>query len=80
MAALELIKDGLTVDSVSLSGPKTEWTIGRSLECDLNVGHESVSRRHARVHVDDGAYYITRHSQCACLMGSALQSADRGAS
>ena len=53
----ELHQGSARIQSVELAG-KSEWTIGRSLESDLVLNHSSVSRRHARVFLEDGAFYV----------------------
>ena len=60
MASLQLVKDKQPGSSISLSidGGKTEWSVGRSLDCDINLPHASVSRRHARVFYDGSGYYV----------------------
>ena len=62
MASLALEKDGVVVGQaifLEADPAKTEWSVGRSLECDINVPHASVSRRHARIFSDgDGGFYL----------------------
>jgi len=59
--ALELMQNGLLVTSLKLlsANGQTQWLIGRSLECDLTINHPSISRKHARVHLEDGGFYLT---------------------
>ena len=58
---LELMQNGLLVTSLKLLSAhgQTQWLIGRSLECDLTINHPTISRKHARVHAEDGGFYLT---------------------
>uniref|UniRef100_A0A7S0JCP2 FHA domain-containing protein n=1 Tax=Calcidiscus leptoporus TaxID=127549 RepID=A0A7S0JCP2_9EUKA len=57
-ALLEVRKDGSMLSSVPLAGKKSV-TIGRSLDCDIVINHPSVSRTHAKVSAEGGAYFLT---------------------
>ena len=48
-----------TTRTIALEGENISLTVGRSLDCDINVPHTSVSRRHARVFSDkDRSFFI----------------------
>lgn len=55
---IELMQSGLLITSLKLEGG-AQWLIGRSLDCNLTINHPTLSRKHARVHLEDGAYYLT---------------------
>ena len=57
--AVEHMQNGLLRDRLQLAAGSSEWLIGRSLECNLTINHPTISRKHARVHLEDGAYYLT---------------------
>ena len=58
-ASVELCKDQVPLSTIDLSTGKKEWSIGRSLDCDINLADSSISRRHARIFADDdGSFYI----------------------
>jgi hypothetical protein len=58
-ACVALEKEHAVVSSTQLSGDKSEWIIGRSLDSDINIPHSSVSRRHARIFSDsEGGFYL----------------------
>jgi pSer/pThr/pTyr-binding forkhead associated (FHA) protein len=57
--AVEHMQNGLMKERLQLAAGSLEWLIGRSQECNLTINHPTISRKHARVHLEDGAYYIT---------------------
>ena len=57
MATLEVHKDHVLERSVALAS-KPVWVLGRSAESDIQIAHASASRRHARIFLEDGGYYI----------------------
>ena len=57
--AVEHMQNGLMKERLQLAAGSSEWLIGRSQECNLTINHPTISRKHARVHLEDGAYYIT---------------------
>lgn len=50
--------DGSDVGKVHALSEKQEFSIGRRNDCDLVLEDEGVSRRHARITFEDGAYVV----------------------
>ncbi len=57
MASLLLHKDSQQVATIALKGA-SEWIVGRSLDSAVVLNHASISRRHARIYEEDGAFYL----------------------
>ena len=56
---IDVRREGAVLGSVALSGAKRRWLIGRSLDADLVVNHPSVSRSHAAITEEGGAFFVT---------------------
>lgn len=49
-------------------GPRPEVTVGRSATCDLVLQHSAVSRVHAVIRFDDGAFTVEDRSSFGCFV------------
>ena len=59
MARVDVTREGELLSSIGLSGPGRRWLIGRSAEAHIVINHPLVSRQHAAITEEDGAYYLT---------------------
>lgn len=50
--------NGETLDRAVDLASKASWIIGRSAESDIQLAHSSISRRHARIFIEDDGYYV----------------------
>jgi len=51
VASLQVYKDGRLVETVRLQGHPDRRIAGRHADCDIWVGHASISRRHLQIQV-----------------------------
>jgi len=56
---IDVCRDSHVLGTVLLDGAARRWLVGRSAEADIVVNHPLVSRQHAAISEDAGAFYVT---------------------